>query len=134
MIEKKQQMIVEHLVENVSPFFIILFGSTVKGTMKNNSDFDIAFLSKKEFDKYQLFMISEELAAKLNRDVDLIDLNQASTVFQAQVIHTGKVIYCSDEQQKAQFELKTLKMYTRLNEERLPVLKSIDESGSIYEK
>ncbi len=134
MIEKKQQMIVEYLVESVSPFFIILFGSTVKGAMKKNSDFDIAYLSNKEIDKYQLFMISQELAAKLNRDVDLIDLNQASTVFQAQVIYTGKVIYCSDEKQKAQFELKTLKMYTRLNEERLPVLKSIDESGSIYEK
>ncbi|MDQ0257043.1 putative nucleotidyltransferase [Evansella vedderi] len=81
MIEKKQQIIVEHLVEHVSPFFIILFGSTVKGTMKNNSDLDIAFLSNKKLDKYQLFMIAQELATKLNRDVDLIDLNQASTVF-----------------------------------------------------
>ena len=134
MIEKKQQIIVEHLVEHVSPFFIMLFGSTIKGTMKYNSDLDIAFLSNKKLDKYQLFMIAQELAVKINCDVDLIDLSQASTVFQAQVIHTGKVIYCADQQKKAQFELKTLKMYTRLNEERLPILKNIDDSGAIYEK
>jgi predicted nucleotidyltransferase len=130
----KQQIIVEHLIEKLSPFLIILFGSTVKGNTNKNSDFDVAFLSNKKLDKYQLFMISQELASKLNRDVDLIDLNQASTVFQAQIVHTGKVLYCSDEQKKAQFELKTLKMYTKLNEERLPILKNIDESGSIYEK
>ena len=79
-------------------------------------------------------LISQELAAKLGRDVDLIDLNQASTVFQAQIIHTGKVIYCIDDQKRQQFELKTLKMYKKLNEERFPVLKRIDGSGAVYEK
>jgi predicted nucleotidyltransferase len=129
-----KQLIVKDLVENISPFLIILFGSTVKGTVNKSSDFDIAFLSDQKLDSYQLFIISQDLASKLNHDVDLIDLNKASTVFQAQVIHTGKVIYCSDEIKKAQFELKVLKMYTKLNEERLPILKNIDESGSIYEK
>jgi hypothetical protein len=87
-----------------------------------------------EIDRYQLFMIAQELASELNRDVDLIDLNEASTVFQAQVVHTGKVIYCADEKRKDLYELKTLKMYAKLNEERLPILKNIDERGSIYEK
>lgn len=134
MSDNIEPFIVEHLIEKLSPFLIILFGSTVKGNTNKNSDVDIAFLSDKKLDKYQLFMIAQELASKLNQDVDLIDLNQASTVFQAQVVHTGKVIYCVDEQKKAQYELKTLKMYTKLNEERLPILRNIDESGSIYEK
>ncbi|MCL7745580.1 type VII toxin-antitoxin system MntA family adenylyltransferase antitoxin [Halalkalibacter alkaliphilus] len=129
-----KQLIVKHLIKNISPFLIILFGSTVKGTVNKSSDFDIAFLSDQKLDSYQLFMISQDLASKLNRDVDLVDLKQASTVFQAQVIHTGNVIFCSDEQKKAQFEVKVLKMYAKLNEERLPILKSIDESGAIYEK
>ncbi len=134
MNDERLQIIVDFLVEKVSPFLIIMFGSSVKGNMNKDSDIDIAFLSNKKIDKYELFMLSQELAVKLNRDMDLIDLNQASTVFQAQVIHTGKVIYCSDEQQKAQFELKTLKMYIKLNEERLPIMEKIEESGSIYEK
>ena len=36
-------------------------------------------------------MLSQELADLLNREVDLIDLDKASTVFQAQVLNTGTV-------------------------------------------
>ncbi|WP_307198164.1 type VII toxin-antitoxin system MntA family adenylyltransferase antitoxin [Neobacillus niacini] len=130
-----ERIIVDILSEKVSPFLIILFGSTAKGNIHKDSDIDIAFLSDdKELDKYELFMIAQEIASELNRDVDLIDLNQASTVFQAQVVHTGKVIHCTDEQKKALYELKTFKMYAKLNEERTPILKNVDESGSIYEK
>jgi uncharacterized protein len=130
-----EQIIIDVLTENLSPFLIVLFGSMVKGNVHNESDIDIAYLSdNKVLDKYEIFMIAQDLAAKLGRDVDLIDLNLASTVFQAQIIHTEKVIYCTDEQKKAQYELKTLKMYTKLNEERFPILKRIDESGSVYEK
>jgi uncharacterized protein len=130
-----EQIIIDVLTKNLSPYLIVLFGSMVKGTFHNESDIDIAFLSEnKVLDKYEIFMLSQDLAAKLGRDVDLIDLSQANTVFQAQVIHTGKVIYCTDEQKKARYELKTLKMYTKLNEERFPILKRIDESGSVYEK
>ncbi|MDG5788874.1 nucleotidyltransferase domain-containing protein [Evansella sp. AB-P1] len=134
MNNKELQIIVEHLVENASPYLIIMFGSTVKGNLKKDSDFDIAFLSDVNIGKYELFMTSQELASKINRNVDLIDLNQANTVFQAQIIHTGKVIYCTDEKKKAQFELKTLKMYAKLNEERFHIIRNIEESGSIYEK
>ncbi|MDQ6600753.1 type VII toxin-antitoxin system MntA family adenylyltransferase antitoxin [Bacillus salipaludis] len=130
-----EQIIVETLTDKVSPFLIYIFGSTAKGNLHKDSDIDIAFLSNnKNLDKYELFLIAQEIAAKCNRDVDLIDLYQASTVFQAQVVHTGKVIYCTDDQTKAEFELKTLKMYTKLNEERSPILKNVTESGSIYEK
>lgn len=130
-----EQTIVDLLVEKLSPFLITLFGSTVRGNVHSESDIDIAFLSDhRELDKYEVFMIAQELASKLNRDVDLIDLNQASTVFQAQVIHTGKIIYCTNEQKRANYEVKILKMYAKLNEERSQILKNIDESGSIYEK
>nr|WP_248562695.1 nucleotidyltransferase domain-containing protein [Niallia sp. NCCP-28] len=130
-----EQTIIDYLHSKVSPLFIILFGSTVKGNVHSESDIDIAFLSENlNFDKYTLFMFAQELAANLGRDVDLIDLNQASTVFQAQVVQTGKIIYCSDTRKKAEFEIKVLKMYAKLNEERSEILKKIDESGSIYEK
>jgi uncharacterized protein len=130
-----EQIIIQVLNEKLSPYLIFLFGSIVKGTTHKNSDIDIAFISEdKQLDQYELFMLSQELASKLNVEVDLIDLNQSSTVFQAQVVHTGKVIYCSDFKKKALFELKTFKMYTKLNEERSPILKKVNESGSIYEK
>jgi uncharacterized protein len=135
LTENMEQIIIDVLTEKLSPFLVYLFGSTVKGNLHKDSDVDIAFLSdQKELDNYEIFMIAQELASKLNRDVDLIDLKQASTVFQAQVVYNGKVIYCTNEQKKAQYELKTLKMYAKLNEERYEILKNINESGSIYEK
>jgi len=74
-----------------------LFGSTVKGTSHKDSDIDIAFLSDgKKLDKYELLIIAKELATKLHRDVNLININQASTVMKAQIISTGKMIYCTN--------------------------------------
>lgn len=135
MNDNMEQMIIETLKNKVSSFLIYIFGSTANGNIHKDSDIDVAFLSNEEnLDNYELFLIAQDIAAKCNRDIDLIDLNNASTVFQAQVVHTGKVIYCSDNQMKAEFELKALKMYTKLNEERSLILKNVTESGSIYEK
>ena len=133
MSENPEQIIIDALSKAVSPFLIYLFGSYVKRTEHPDSDIDIAFLSKnKKLDKYELFLLAQEIASKLNRDVDLIDLNVASTVFQAQVISTGKVIYNMDNRERSQFEMKIFKMYAKLNEERAPIIEKINESGTIH--
>lgn len=130
-----EQKIINFLSDKLSPFLIILFGSTAKGTTHPESDIDIAFLSDDtKMDKYILFMAAQELAADIGRDVDLIDLSQASTVFQAQIVQSGKIIYCTNERKKDEFQTKALKMYAKLNEERHEILKNINESGTIYEK
>ncbi|RSK27651.1 nucleotidyltransferase domain-containing protein [Bacillus sp. HMF5848] len=134
MDSKIEQIIMQHLIGKLSPTLIYVFGSTIKGTSRAQSDIDIAFLGNNMYDSYQLFIIGQELASKLGQEVDLIDLQKSSTVFQAQIVTTGKIIYCTDVNKKAQFEMKTLKMYAKLNEERAPVLESIEESGTIYEK
>jgi len=122
-------VITEFLVNKLSPYVLYLFGSQAKQQAHPNSDFDIAFISEKEFDTYERFMIAQELAAILNKDVDLIDLKKASTVFQAQIITSGKVLYCSDNSKKVVFEMYTLKKYAKLNEERADILKNITKRG-----
>ncbi|MTH54957.1 nucleotidyltransferase domain-containing protein [Bacillus mangrovi] len=119
--------------EKINPYLIVLFGSAAKGTDRKDSDYDLAYLSDQVLGMYDRFMLAQELAAIVNRDVDLIDLKEATTVFAAQVVGTGQTIYCNDEKRRAIFEMKTLKMYARLNEERAIVLKRIRESGSVYE-
>nr|WP_257988318.1 nucleotidyltransferase domain-containing protein [Bacillus sp. V33-4] len=131
MICKK---IINTLVTELEPVFVILFGSAAKGIANPNSDLDIAFFSNKSVTPYDLFILSQQLADYAERDVDLIDLSRSSTVFQAQIITTGKTIYCADEAAKRAFEMKTLKMYAKLNEERQVILDKIFESGIIYEK
>ncbi|OSX90641.1 nucleotidyltransferase domain-containing protein [Bacillus cereus] len=126
--------IIEKLQETVNPYWIIVFGSTAEGRERDDSDIDIAYLSDIKLGNYKRFLLAQELADIVHRDVDLVDLSEASTVFQAQIIHTGKTIFCSDEERKTIFEMKTLKMYSKLNEERKIIFEDIKKRGSIYEE
>ncbi|WP_416150828.1 hypothetical protein ACM26V_07635 [Salipaludibacillus sp. HK11] len=59
-------------------------------------------------------------------------MKKASTVFQAQIVSTGEVIYCKNDEEKAHYKLKVLKMYAKLNEERAHIVNKIEGSGTIY--
>ncbi len=126
------ETIKEQLIQHISPYLIILFGSAVKGELKKESDMDVAFLSDKEMDEYELYMIAEEIANRIGRDVDIVDLKKASTVFRAQIIGTGKEIFNQNETSSAAFKMKAFKEYANLNEERQCILDKIKERGKIY--
>lgn len=125
--------IVEVLTRTVQPDIIYLFGSFSTGTIHPKSDIDIAYLSNTTITPYNRFLLAQEIASFLNRDVDLIDLNEASTVFQVQIVSKGQAIYCKNDVRKAEFEMVVLKKYSRLNEERKIILDRIEESGQVYE-
>ncbi|KSU86154.1 nucleotidyltransferase domain-containing protein [Priestia aryabhattai] len=129
------QSITDFLHTHIDPSFIIVFGSFAKGTPHQESDIDIGFYVKhKKLEKYEIFMLAQELATILKREVDLVNIAEASTVFQAQIYMTGTVIYSNDDKLRMSEQMKALKMYAKLNEERKDILKKVDESGSIYEK
>ncbi|WP_299090225.1 nucleotidyltransferase domain-containing protein [uncultured Metabacillus sp.] len=132
MDNKIQTEIINFLTKKVSPELVYIFGSTIKGTSNKNSDIDIAYLSDQTLDEYQTFMLAQELAGIINVDVDLIDLKKASTVFQGQIVSTGQVIYCLDDKTRMNYEMKTLKMYAKLNEERKFIIDNVQERGSIF--
>ncbi|WP_083711587.1 type VII toxin-antitoxin system MntA family adenylyltransferase antitoxin [Domibacillus epiphyticus] len=129
------QTIQNFLIKHINPSFIIVFGSYAKGTTHKESDIDIAFYCKGHSPtSYELFMLAQELADLLKIEVDLVNLRTASTVFQAQIFSTGKVIFCEDETLRMNMQMTALSMYAKLNEDRMPILNNVDESGSIYEK
>lgn len=105
---------------------IYLFGSFAAGRENKNSDVDIAVLLRHaEAKKLQTFAMTEvlhELSMKLNKDVDLINLRMVSTVFQIQIIDKGNLIFCADENAKDEFEMITISLYQKLNEERKEIL------------
>lgn len=109
-----------------------MFGSFVKGNVRDDSDIDIAFFSEKAISSYEIFMLAQDLASMVGREIDLVDLRQASTVLRAQIIGTGKPIYSSDDYFRAEFALRALKEYALLNEERQVVIDSITERGRVY--
>ena len=130
--QKQLELIKNCLIEKLAVYLIIIFGSYAKATDLEDSDLDIAFLSAKKFATYDIFMISQQLAEKLQREVDLVDLTQASTVFQMQILSTGQVVYNADEKKRVLFNMLTYKKYAKLSEERQKILDKIQESGSVY--
>lgn len=118
---------------SVQAFAIYLFGSAARQEMTIHSDIDIAFLSDQAISQYEVFCIAQELASILGREVDLVNLKAASTVFKAQVIGTGEIIFCNNELRKDEFEIRAFKEYALLNEERECILKDVKERGKIYE-
>lgn len=106
------------------PTLVYLFGSQATGNARATSDFDIAFLAPSPCDPLTVFDCSNHLALRLHRDVNLVDLDRASTVMRKEVIRTGRVIHGAGSRQRAAFEMRALSDYARLNEERAPVLAS----------
>ena len=120
------------LLKDFNIISVYLFGSAANNQLKPESDIDIAFLCFLDVDEYECFMKAQELAEIFKRDVDLIDLKKASTVFKAQIIGTSSLIYCNDDVKRAYFEMRALKEYALLNEERAEIIKNIQKGDKIY--
>lgn len=126
--------IIKVLLDKLNPYLIIVFGSAAEDRMRPDSDIDVAYLAGhgQKVDEYDRFMLAQEMAGILDRDVHLVDLRQVSTVLQAQVVSRGKVILDREPLRRQEFFLRVLKEYARLNEERAPILEKIKERGTIY--
>lgn len=111
---------------------IYIFGSMGTSFEKESSDVDIAILLKTQLSSETRWSIAQKMAIILNRDVDLIDLLQATTVFSFQIISTGRRIYCNDKYACDFFEMLTYSRYLRLNEERKEIIDAIKKRGQIF--
>lgn len=126
--------ILEFLNANIKLNLVYIFGSFAKGEGREDSDIDIGILSSEKVDSYELFIMANELSFLVKKDVQIINLSEASTVFKAQIVGTGELIYSLDENLKAEFEIRSFKEYIKLNEERQVILDSIKRDGKIYGK
>ncbi len=100
---------------------IYLFGSYAAESNTQKSDIDIAVLMPTKLGSIERWKIQNDLADELSREVDLVDLLNASTVMQNQVIHQGICIY-DELNHAAKFEMQVMSMYQHLNEERSDIL------------
>lgn len=108
------------------------FGSQAKGTMRPDSDVDLAVLARNPIPALRRFELAQEVATRLHRDVDLVDLRTASTVMRMQVISTGECLFTAGDRLQGEFEDMVYSAYARLNEERGEILNDIRMRGSVY--
>ncbi|QTN32157.1 nucleotidyltransferase domain-containing protein [Akkermansiaceae bacterium] len=123
-ISEKQRLQLIEALAAFKPAVIYLFGSFGTPSQHQGSDMDIAFLPSVATDPVACFRIAGELTELFGRQVDLVNLTQASTVFAKEVLRTGTPIAADSPALQQQFEMLTLADYARLNEERQAVLAS----------
>ena len=129
-----EEKIVKILLNNLDCEAIVLFGSYSRGTQNAESDIDIAIKIKEKLDKKELYRLSNLLADELNKEVDLINLDEIGDTFRYEILINGKTLYCKDE---LQFELYKLDMYREfldLNESRQEIINNIKKGGDVYGK
>jgi predicted nucleotidyltransferase len=115
---------------------IYLFGSYGTQDERPDSDVDIALLlpydRAKENKNIVISKCRHVLEERLKKEVDLANLRLTSTVFQFQVVTTGRLIYSRDLQAVQVFEMLTMSQYQRLNEERKDILQEFYKTGRAY--
>ncbi len=101
---------------------IAVFGSRGAGTAGPDSDLDLAVLPRTKLDPVALWDLAQRVAGQVHLEVDLVDLWQASTVLQHEIVTKGRWVHAEDPTACALFEARTLTRYGHLNEERLGIL------------
>lgn len=118
-------IIVESLKE-FSPEVIYIFGSVAKDEERRGSDIDIAFYSNSEHTALKIYNVAQELAIKLNRDVDLVDMRRVGSVLQKEIVEHGKVIFEKSANFRSEMELKIIKNYVKFCEERKSLIEKFE--------
>lgn len=130
--DKDKNVIVKFITDKLNVEFIYLFGSFARGEGREDSDIDIALFSIEKLNSYDLFVFANNLSFELKRDVQIIDLKSITTVFAAQIVSNKEILYSNSEENSSKYDVKILKEYAKLNEERDIVLKRIKKDGKIY--
>jgi uncharacterized protein len=130
-----ERQLIEILLDAVPDCLAIYrFGTWLTKDERLDSDIDLAVLPSAPLEPVFRWELAQRLAITARRDVDLIDLLQASTVLRMQVVAHGQRIYCADLYPVEVFENYTYSSYARLNEERREILADVRERGSVYGK
>lgn len=124
----QEDIIIEFLQKHLTGVYALyLYGSFASGVATTESDVDLAFLSDEQISNVDKWKVQEKLAAELNKDVDLVNLKDASTVLRKEIVEKRNLLYSSDRYKTESFEMTTLSMYMDLNESRKDILNDYKE-------
>jgi uncharacterized protein len=133
VLEAIERMVLQHYPAAQA---IYLFGSYQTEDEWPDGDVDVGVLLPHDAAKAtRLLAISEcknRLAEVLGKEVDLVNIRLTSTVFQFQVVATGRLVYVGDEKAAQEFEMLTISKYQKLNEERRPILDAFYKTKRAY--
>ncbi|MBI4826303.1 MAG: nucleotidyltransferase domain-containing protein [Nitrospirae bacterium] len=112
-------------------FLAFVFGSAASGRLTKESDVDIAVLCRRMPDFHEVLNITGEVSEIVNKEVDVVILNDSSPVIRMQVLKNGRLIKRKDDAIYNNFYVRTVKEYDDLKYIRKEAEDKILR-GSIY--
>jgi len=88
-----------------------LFGSEARGASRPGSDLDFAAFFRRRPSALEVLDAREDLKGALHREVDLVDLDQASPILGMQVLRYGRLLVDRDAPRRYAFFSRTISMY-----------------------
>lgn len=131
-IKEKLEIIKQYLIDNFECEAILLFGSYARNTQNAESDIDLAIKLKKEIQPKELFEIKRKLEDILEKDVDLIDLENTQDGIRYEILINGITIYVKDELKFELYKLDMYREYLELNESRKTIIDNIKKGEKSY--
>jgi uncharacterized protein len=101
-----------------------LFGSYASGYARYDSDVDLAILIPRKLNTNKLWEQAIELGCKVGLDVEIINLLNIETVFQNEIIKSGKRILTINKGACDLFEVTVYSQYLYFNESRKEIVEN----------
>lgn len=123
-----------YLLEDKDIVAIVLFGSYARNDEKFDSDIDIAIKLNRDFSKKDKFKLQLELEELVNKDIDLLNLDELDDGVRYEILINGKTLYAKDELEFELYKLRMYKEYLELNESREQIIENLKKGDGIYGK
>ena len=123
---------VGRIVEDVFPeaLGVWIYGSFAQGRARRDSDLDIAILPDRPIDAWERLERAQDVAERVHREVDLVDLRTVSPVLRFEVVTRGRRVAARDPDAATSWTTSAIKMFQRLNEGQREHLAAVKARGS----
>ena len=119
--EEIVRQVAQFAAEQPTVLAAYLFGSAAQNRLADESDVDIGLLFETSPEALRLLELQEVLTTALNRQSDLVSLNQASPILAMQVLKHGEIVFERSQRAVREFQVRTLFAYFDLKQVRKPI-------------